>query len=389
MNCPSQTILRIFNIKYFYLVHSSSIVAFGDRKREIGAGAISFLKSNIPNTVYAFKHFLQPEQNNNDRPYSVRNTAEFSVIHLHEGRIFDAVQVTSMLFAKIKTDANSSLHPNEVTGCVLAVPSYFNEHGRKALLLAAGIAGLDCHFVIKETIAISINYFFYKKFTAPNFVIFVDFGYSSIQVSAFKFSEKQIEMVAEVSELIGGRDIDLCLADHIIERLNRDDVNKNNKTFYAQLLDEVEKYKVKLTSYTDRMPFNLKSVLNDEEMEIHMARSDMEQICQHLFAKVVRLMQLCLVKSELKVEDIHSIELVGGSSRIPIVEQLVSNVFGKMPVATMNRDEAISRGCFLKSRIAKVRKDVMIIDKTTSLQEDMEIDGLVTIEQVQVCTLNL
>lgn len=325
---------------------------------------------------------MQPEHDTNVEPYFVRNNAVFTVNHLGKGRMFDAVQITSMLFAKIKSDANSSLHPNEVSGCVLAVPSYFKEEGRRALLLAAGIAGLDCHFLITETIAVSINYSFYKKFITPINVIFVDFGYNSIQVSAFKFSEKQIEMVAEVFELIGGQDIDKCLADHILEKINIVDINKNNKTFYAQLLHEVESFKKKLTSNTDKMPFNLKGLLYDQDNVIHIERSDMERICEPLFTKIEKLLQLCLVQSELKVDDFHSIELVGGSSRIPIVEELVYKVFGKKPIATMNRDEAVSRGCFLKSRIAKVKKDVTIIEKSTILQDKVEIDGLVTVEQV-------
>lgn len=325
---------------------------------------------------------MQPEQNTNNTPYLIRNSAIISVNHLQKGRNFDAIQVTSMLFAKIKADANSSLQPNEVTGCVLAVPSYFNEQGIKSLLLAAGIAGLDCHFLIKETTAVSINYFFYKKFVTPINVIFVDFGYSSIQIFACKFSEKQIEMVAEVSQLIGGRDIDECLANHVIENLDVIGANRNNRIFYAQLLPEVEQFKIKMTSNTERMPFNLKSAVGDETITIFMERADMEKICGHLFDRIALLLQQCLIDSKLKVEEIHSIEMVGGSSRVPIIHELVRRVFGKTPNTTMNSDEAISRGCFLKSRIAKVMKDVIIIEKSTILQNGMEVDGLMTVEQV-------
>lgn len=303
---------------------------------------------------------------------------------MQEGRVFDVIQVTSMLFAKIKADANISLKPDEVTGCVLSIPSYFNEQGQKALLLAAAIAGLDCHFLIKETTAVSINYFFYKKFSSPINVVFVDFGHSSIQIFACKFSEKQFEIVAEVSKLIGGRDIDKCLADYIIENFKELGASRNQKNVYAQLLNEIEQFKIKLGSNTGKMQLNLKNLANDQPIAIYMERSDMEKICQHLFDEIEQLLHECLSQSELMAEDIQSIELVGGSSRIPIVQELVNKVFGKTPVATMNRDKAVSRGCFLKSRIAKVMKDVIIIEKSVIPEIGMEIDGLMTIEQVNV-----
>ncbi len=270
-----------------------------------------------------------------------------------------------MLFAKIKADAQTFLQTNEsIVGCVLAVPSHFNDQERKSVLMAAAIAGLDCHFLIKETTAVAINYSIYKKFATAANVIFIDFGQSSIQISACKFSERRLEMIAEASELIGGRDIDETLADYIIDTCKIRGANKRSKIFCVDLLDKVEQLKKKMSFTSERLTLDFKQLFKSEP--IVMQRSQMENVCAPLFAKIENLMCVFLERSKLKINEIHSVEMVGGSSYIPIIERLVKKVFGKLPISTMNRNEAVARGCLLKSIMSIRRKGYKIIEKPFS-----------------------
>lgn len=267
-----------------------------------------------------------------------------------------------MLLSKIAADAQVFLQTNErIIGCVIAVPSYFNVQERKTVLLAAAIARLDCQFLIKETTAVAINYSLYTKFATPVNVVFIDFGQSSIQMSACRFSDRRLEVIDEVSELIGGRDIDETLADYFIDACKIRGANKRSKIFSVQLLHEVEELKKKMSCSAERLPLNFNQLFKCEP--ISMERAEMEKICAPLFEKIEHLMRLCLERSKLKVDEIHSIEMVGGSSRIPIVATLVENVFGKAPNATMNRDEAVARGCLLKYLMNVQRKTFKINEK--------------------------
>lgn len=343
------------------------MVAFSERNRIIGMAAKSQWSSNVNNTIFDLKNMLSLNFNKKWK-FDILNYSEnsndvtlcFEISILGQKLELSPCQILAMLLTKIKTETQNFLQLNEeIIGCVLAVPSYFHDQERKALLIAAGIARLDCHFLIKETTAVAINYSLYKKFPTPINVIFIDFGQSSIQISACTFSEKQLEVIEEVSELIGGRDIDEMLADYIIETFNVCCVNKRDKTACVQLLQEVEELKKKMSSNVEKLPLN-------SYQSIFMERSEMENICRSLFQKIEQLMELILERSRLNVEEIHSIELVGGSSRIPMVTKLIEKVFRKKPIATMNRDEALARGCLLRSLMSKRRKFFKINEKLFS-----------------------
>lgn len=369
------------------------MVAFCQRKREIGVAARNQWHSNVNNTIFDLKNALSlnlkkkwkfniltyTEKSNHEKSNDV--TSFFKYYISGQKRKLSPCQILAMLLAKIKYDAQVFLQSNEeIVGCVLAVPSYFNDQERQTLLIAAGIARLDCHFFIKETTALAINYSLYKKFPTPINVIFIDFGQNSIQICVCKFSEKQLEVIEEVSELIGGRDIDEMLADYIIENFKIRDADKRNKIFCVQLLHAVEELKKKMSCNVESLSLDFNSV------QISMKREEMETICAPLFRKIEMLMKLCLDRSKLNLEEVHSIEMVGGASRIPIVEKLAEKVFGKTPIATMNRDESIARGCLLKSIMSIKRKFFKIKEKPFTDKNHLscsELDDYVRVYQVK------
>lgn len=345
------------------------MVAFDGRKRLFGAPAKEQWDTNAANTIGDFKGVMDENLTKKwkfDLCNFIKNpkdsTVSFETDVMGDKFRMNPCQVLAMLFIKIKADAQTFMKSNErILGCVIAVPPHFNEQERKSVLMAAAIAKLDCHFLIKDTTAVAINYSHYKKFPVPINVIFVDFGHSSIKISACKFYERRLEMIEEVSDWIGGKDIDEKMAEYFMTVYKLRGASKRDKNFYAHLLYEVEQLKRKLTLSVYR--HQLMNVRQSSGYEITLNRSEMDKVCAPLYAKIENLMTLCLERSKLKLDEIHSIELVGGSSNIPIMQKLVAKVFDKIPIVTMNRNESVARGCLLKSLLNAKRRGYKIIEK--------------------------
>lgn len=326
---------------------TSTIFGF---KNEIGSSSdIDTASTN----VFGVLDIIKAGNGNGSLSYEVKYQNQ-----IHECRPEIAA---SMLLSKLGADA-TKFSQTSLTGCLIAVPSYFTDKQQKDLLFAAGIAGLNCFNLIKETTSIAVNYAFYKKFPTPLNVIFVDFGRSSIQVSACCFSEREIKMIAEVSNMIGGWDIDKLLAKHFIKSLGIS--ADENKSFCVGLLSEVEKLKRKVGLVDNKLPLCIEHLLDIKDQPT-LQRSEMEEICQPIFDTVEGVLRKILVDSKLSLDDIHSIEIVGGSTRIPKVKELIEKVFGQQPKMTMIQDEAISKGCLLSWVNMRQRDPFKIIDIPT------------------------
>jgi molecular chaperone DnaK (HSP70) len=333
-----------------YLVHAieviydfSSYVALAGNKRFFGVDAKNQLTSNVENTFYGFKNCL-----GNDYQKLIENSMQITNTSYN-------FQIVAMMMAKLKADANVALNEKGPTKeCVIAVPSYFTSNERKFLLIAAGIARLDCHSMIKETTAIAISYKCKNKISTTKHVAFVDFGHSTFQVFICTFKEQKLEIIAEKSARIGGREIDEKLAEHFIKKFNHSNFTKENKIFYHELINKVEKLKKKMNADNDDFILNTERLnhLNSEN-EIKLGREDIEMICKNLFDSIETTMEECLKQSNLRTDQIGSIEIVGGSCRIPKIKEMINKVFGKEPIATMNQDEAVSSGCVMKRYMHK------------------------------------
>jgi heat shock protein 110kDa len=286
---------------------------------------------------------------------------------------FSPLFITAMLLKKLRVDADAAIKDSDVSGCVLALPCYFNESEKKAFLAAAGIAKLNCHYLINETTAIAINYSFYKKFPSRQNVFFIDFGHSAIQISACAFENNKLEILAESSAKMGGRDIDEALSMHFIEKLNHPQATVENLAFRLGLLEEVEKLKKCLSADDAAFPLKVSHLLGEDVRELSMDRAEMEGVCSSIFKVVEEKLFECLNDSGLQFEEINSIETVGGSSRIPKVKELIQKVFKRKPRTTMN-DEAVTRGCLLRFVLTKKKPSYVIIEKAACipvLEEEM------------------
>ncbi|XP_017034188.1 heat shock 70 kDa protein 4 isoform X1 [Drosophila kikkawai] len=352
-----------------------SFVAFDGKKRIIGVAAKNQQVTNMKNTVGGFKRLLGRKFNDphvqhelTSIPARVEARGDGSigikVNYLGEDKHFGPEQLTAMLFTKLKETSAAAMQ-TQVNDCVIACPAFFTNAERRALLDAAQIAGLNVLRLMNETTATALSYGFYKNDLfedKPRNVIFVDFGHSALQVSACTFTKGKLKMLASTWDQIGGRDIDLALADYFSKEFQeRYKINsKTNARANLRLLTEIEKLKKQMSANSTKLPLNIECFLEDIDVSSSMQRSQMEELCAPVFQRVEQTFKRLLAESKLQLDDIHSVEIVGGSSRIPAVKQLIEQVFNKPASTTLNQDEAVSRGaalqCAIMSPAVRVRE---------------------------------
>ncbi|KAJ8667135.1 hypothetical protein QAD02_008797 [Eretmocerus hayati] len=343
-----------------------SCVAFSAKNRILGVAAKNQTVTNMKNTIYGFKRLLGRKYSDpfaqkeiQTLPFKTSQQPDggigIHVQYLGEEHVFTPEQITAMLFTKLKETSVTALQ-TAVNDCVISVPSYFTQAERLALLDAARIAGLNVLRLFNETTATALTYGIYKQDlpapdTAPRNVVFVDFGYASLQVAVCAFHKGKLKMLASAADSqIGGREIDAILADYFCKdfqaRYKID--TRNNPRAYLRLLSEVEKLKKQMSANSTKLPINIECFIDEKDVHGDMQRADMESMCSNLFKRVEATLKQCLAQSKLKLEEIHSVELAGGSSRVPYVKKLVEEVFGKPCSTTLNQDEAVARGCALQ-----------------------------------------
>ncbi|KRK01847.1 heat shock 70 kDa protein 4 isoform X2 [Drosophila yakuba] len=352
-----------------------SFVAFDGKKRIIGVAAKNQQVTNMKNTVGGFKRLLGRKFNDphvkhelTSIPARVEARGDGSigikVNYLGEDQHFGPEQLTAMLFTKLKETSAAAMQ-TQVNDCVIACPVFFTNAERKALLDAAQIAGLNVLRLMNETTATALAYGFYKNDLfedKPRNVIFVDFGHSSLQASACAFTKGKLKMLASTWDQIGGRDIDLALGDYFAKEFqDRYKINaKTNARANLRLLTEIEKLKKQMSANSTKLPLNIECFLDDIDVSSSMQRSQMEELCAPVLQRVEQTFKRLLAESKLQLDDIHSVEIVGGSSRIPSVKQLIEQVFNKPASTTLNQDEAVSRGaalqCAIMSPAVRVRE---------------------------------
>lgn len=354
-----------------------SCVAFAGKNRILGVAAKSQQVTNMKNTICGFKRLLGRKFNDPHTQRELTMTANnveqlpdggvgFRVNYLDQDYVFSPEQLTAMLFTKLK-DTSAAALQTQINDCVITVPFYYTNAERRALLDAASIAGLNVLRLMNETTATALSFGFYRtdlpaENEKPRNVIFVDCGHSAIQVSACAFNKSKLKMLAAACEQIGGRDFDARLAEHFSkEFITKYKIDpRTNKRAWLRLLTEVEKLKKQMSANSTKLPLGIECFMNDIDVSSHMQRADFEVMCADLFKRVEDTMNKCLKDSKLSIEDIHSVEIVGGSSRIPAIKTLIEQIFHKPASTTLNQDEAVSRGaalqCAIMSPAVRVRE---------------------------------
>uniref|UniRef100_A0A8C0IWC3 Heat shock 70 kDa protein 4L n=2 Tax=Chelonoidis abingdonii TaxID=106734 RepID=A0A8C0IWC3_CHEAB len=344
-------------------------ISLGSKTRAIGNAAKSQIVTNVKNTLHGFKKmhgrafddpYVQGERVK--LPYELQKMPNGSVglkvRYLDEERPFAIEQVTGMLLAKLKETSESALK-KPVADCVISVPSFFTDAERRSVMAAAQVAGLNCLRLMNETTAVALAYGIYKQDLPaleekPRNIVFVDMGHSAYQVSVCAFNKGKLKVLATAFDpFLGGRNFDEALVDYFCgEFRTKYKLNvKENARALLRLYQESEKLKKLMSANASDLPLNIECFMDDLDVSSKMNRAQFEQLCAPLLAKVEPPLRTVMDQAKLQREDISSIEIVGGATRIPAVKEQISRFFGKDISTTLNADEAVARGCALQCAI--------------------------------------
>jgi len=297
---------------------------------------------------------------------SETGSAAYNINYCGKNKQLSSEQLTAALFTKLKDIGETALSV-KVNDVVISVPSYFTDAERRALLDSAKMAGLNVLKLMNDTTATALAYGIYKQDLpepdkASRNVVFVDCGHTGTQVAAASFNKGKLSMLASGFCNSGGRNFDEEMCKHFAKEFGERyklDVFGNKKAT-MKLLTECVKLKKLMAANTNRLPINIECFMDDKDVSGHMDRAKFEELIASHLADIERVMGEVLTASKLKPEEIYSVEIVGGSTRIPAIKALIEKVFGKESSTTLNADEAVSRGCALQcailSPVFKVRE---------------------------------
>ncbi|GFT40216.1 97 kDa heat shock protein [Nephila pilipes] len=338
-----------------------SYVGFSEKSRDVGVSAKTKLVPNIKNTVFGFKTLLGKrfDKNLKELSYLSFNVSELPsgdfgvrVKYLNEENIFSMEQLMAMMITKLKSITENKLGTN-IKESVISVPVYYTDMQRRAMLDAAEIAGIKALKLINEPTAIALSYGFYRPhlFDEPKTIIFVDFGHSSLTVTACVFTKDKLKILGNVwNTNVGGRDFDGILVKHFAQEFKNRyhlDVMSSKKAIML-LMMECESLKKQMSMNSRELELSIECFMNDVDVRGKMKRELFEKLAENLFIDIETTMKDLLSKTGLNEEDIHEIQIVGGSCRIPALKDIIYEVFGQYPLATLNQDEAVARGCALQ-----------------------------------------
>jgi len=338
-----------------------SLVGFGPKNRYLGEAAKTQEVSNLKNTVGSLTRLVgrslndpdvQIEQEYLSAPLvDINGQVGAEVTYLGKKERFTAVQLAAMFLTKARETASKELKL-PVNDMVIAVPAWFTDAQRRGLLDAAEIAGLKVLRLINETTATALGYGITKvdlptAEEKPRRVAFVDIGHSNYTCSICEFKKGELKVVSTAYDRhFGGRNFDKAIIEHFrkeFKEKNKIDINDNPKA-RVRVAAAVEKLK-KVLSANAMAPINIESLMNDVDVRGTLKREEMEELLKPLLERSIIPLEQALSEAKLKVDDIDSIELVGGCTRVPALKAAIQNFFGKPLSFTMNADEAIARGC--------------------------------------------
>ncbi len=367
---------------------TSSVVAFTSKGEVlVGEPARRQAVTNPRNTVYSIKRFMGRRHNevqNEEKmvPYGVVGGADDYVKVDVDGKQFTPQEISAKVLRKLKESAESYLG-HKVNKAVITVPAYFNDAQRQATKDAGQIAGLEVARIINEPTAAAMAYGLDKK-TSEKIVVF-DLGGGTFDVSILKVDDEDGHKVFEVVSTsgdthLGGDDFDEELINYVAAEFKKEhgiDLRKDAMAL-QRLQEACEKAKRELSSVpqTDiNLPFITADASGPKHLQIAITRSQFESLTDALFERCRTPLLRALQDAKYSPSDIDEIVLVGGSTRIPRVQALVREVFGKEPHKGVNPDEVVAVGAAIQgSVLAGDRKDVLLLD-VTPLTLGIETEG--------------
>ncbi|KAF9513535.1 hypothetical protein BS47DRAFT_1317455 [Hydnum rufescens UP504] len=338
-----------------------SWVSFSDDERLVGDAAKNAFHTNPANTVFDAKRLIgrkydEPEVKRDQKhwPFKLINKngkPSIQVKHKHELKEFTPEEISAMVLTKMKETAEAYLG-KKVTHAVVTVPAYFNDAQRQATKDAGTIAGLNVLRIVNEPTAAAIAYGLDKKGGESQIIVY-DLGGGTFDVSLLSIDDGVFEVLATAGDThLGGEDFDNRVMDHftkLYKQKTGTDISGNLRAL-GKLKREVEKAKRTLSSQMSTK-LEIESFEGGNDLSETLTRAKFEEINMDLFRKTLKPVESVLKDAGVKKEDISEIVLVGGSTRIPKVQQLLKEYFGKEPSKGINPDEAVAYGAAVQGGI--------------------------------------
>ena len=353
-----------------------SVVAFTDGgERKVGNPAKRQAITNPANTIYSIKRFMgetfdQVSMEVGRMPYKVvkgdNNTPRVDI----GGRLYTPQEISAIILQKMKKTAEDYLR-QEVTEAVITVPAYFSDSQRQATKEAGKIAGLDVKRIINEPTAAALAYGLDKKDKNSKVAVF-DLGGGTFDISILELGDGVFEVMSTNGDThLCGDDFDQVIIDWLAQEFASENhgINLKNDPMALQRLKEAaEKAKIELSNQSST-EINLPYIMPVDGIPKHLVksltRSKFEMLCDSLFQKTIEPCRKALADAHLQPSDIDEVLLVGGSTRIPKVQELVKNFFGKETNRSVNPDEVVAIGASIQGGVlAGDVKDVLLLDVT-------------------------
>ncbi len=353
-----------------------SVVGFrADGDRVVGKAAKNQAVTNPKNTVFSIKRFMGRKYSEvaseiKTVPYEVREgQGGRAVVHI-EGEDYTPEQVSAMILQKMKTDAEKYLGET-VTDAVITVPAYFNDSQRQATKDAGRIAGLNVKRIVNEPTAAALAYGLDKQGTDQRILVF-DLGGGTFDVSILDLADGVFEVLSTSGDNhLGGDDWDQRVIDWLADKFQADNgIDLRQDPMALQRLKEAaENAKKELSAAqqaTVNLPFITADATGPKHLDYTLTRAEFERITHDLLERCKQPVTNALRDANLKLSDLTEVILVGGSTRMPAVQDLVKNMTGKQPNMSVNPDEVVASGAAVQGAILSGDgpSDILLLDVT-------------------------
>ena len=351
-----------------------SVVGFTKSgERLVGQVAKRQAITNPENTVYSIKRFMGRRHEEvgteiKEVPYKVVRAANGDARVEAMGKQYAPPEISAMILQKLKQAAEDYLG-EKVTQAVITVPAYFNDSQRQATKDAGHIAGLEVMRIINEPTAAALAYGLDRK--KDEVIAVYDFGGGTFDISILEVGEGVVEVKATNGDThLGGDDIDQRIIEWIVAEFKKDqgiDLSKDRMAL-QRLKEAAEKAKIELSQLMEseiNLPFVTADQSGPKHLQMKLTRARLEQLMEDLVQRTLGPCRQALEDAGLKPEQIEEVVLVGGSTRIPRVQQLVQDVFGREPHKGVNPDEVVAVGAAVQAGVLGGEvKDVLLLDVT-------------------------
>ena len=363
-----------------------SVVAFTEKdERLVGQVAKRQAITNPENTVFSIKRFMGRRYSEVDEemkmvPYEVIEEGD-DVRVVARGKKYSPPEISAMTLQKLKQAAEDYLG-EKVDRVVVTVPAYFNDSQRQATKDAGKIAGLQVERIINEPTAAALAYGLDKQ--ADEKIAVYDFGGGTFDISILEVGDGVVEVKATNGDThLGGDNLDQRVIEWIVDEFKKDqgvDLGKDRMAL-QRLKEAAEKAKIELSSVSEtelNLPFITADESGPKHLSLKLSRAKLEQLIEDLLERTIQPCKQALKDADMKAGEIDEVVLVGGSTRMPKVQQLVTELFGKPPHKGVNPDEVVAVGAAIQAGVLAGEVDDVLLLDVAPLSLGIETLGSVT-----------